>query len=75
MPWSLSERLCSASDAGVGVDASDAAADSSGGVAAASEGLETFHVGSQDMGERDVGERRIRKDPTQLTVSQSHLNQ
>ena len=61
MPWSRSERLCSASDASVGVVAADAAADSSGGVAAASDGLETFQVGNQDMWERGMRGKRIRQ--------------
>ena len=63
MPWSRSERLWSASVAGVGVVAVGVAADSSGGVAAASDGLETFQVGNQDMWERECGGKRIRQNP------------
>ena len=58
IPWRRSERRWSASDAGVGVVASDAAADSSGGTAAASEGLDTFHVGNQDMWEGSAGGKK-----------------
>ena len=43
--------------------ASDAVADSSGGTAAASDGLETLHVGNQDMWDGETGGKRIRGNP------------
>ena len=57
MPCRRSERRCSASGGSVGVDAFVADADSSDGVAAASDGLETFQDGSQDMWEWEIGRR------------------
>ena len=51
IPWRRSERRCSLSGAsvGVGVAGSSAAAVSAVGVAAASDGFVTLHVGNQDM--------------------------
>ena len=68
IPWSRSERRCSESvaasdadaDAGGSEDvlASPAAVELSAGVAAASDGLLTLHVGNQDMWVRSVGKRQ-----------------
>ena len=68
IPWSLSERRCSDSEGALGVDVGDAdvevaspvSADSSAGVAAASDGLVTLQEGSQDMWRESVGKKTIR---------------
>ena len=65
IPWSLSERRWSDSEGALGVDVGDAdvevaspvSAESSAGVAAASDGLVTLQEGSQDMWRESVGEK------------------
>ena len=82
IPWSLSERRCSDSEGALGVDVGDAAvevaspvsADSSAGVAAASDGLVTLQEGSQDMWRESVGEENDQRMPVLLPNFQGLLS-